>query len=48
MTEQLPPLHVTSKGTIETEGAGLLQVDFANKFVLFFSSSIFVIKKKKK
>ncbi|XP_063987443.1 poly(ADP-ribose) glycohydrolase-like [Diachasmimorpha longicaudata] len=29
----LPPLHITSKGTIETEGAGLLQVDFANKYV---------------
>ncbi|XP_034945167.1 poly(ADP-ribose) glycohydrolase [Chelonus insularis] len=31
--EQLPPLHITSKGTIETEGAGLLQVDFANKYI---------------
>ncbi|XP_043273552.1 poly(ADP-ribose) glycohydrolase-like [Venturia canescens] len=30
---KLPSLHITSKGTIETEGAGLLQVDFANKFV---------------
>uniref|UniRef100_A0A6V7LA66 poly(ADP-ribose) glycohydrolase n=1 Tax=Bracon brevicornis TaxID=1563983 RepID=A0A6V7LA66_9HYME len=29
----LPPLHITSKGTIETEGAGLLQVDFANKYI---------------
>lgn len=31
--QKLPPLHVTSKGTIESEGAGLLQVDFANKYV---------------
>ncbi|KAL6255823.1 hypothetical protein P5V15_013066 [Pogonomyrmex californicus] len=31
--QKLPPLHVTSKGTIEIEGAGLLQVDFANKYV---------------
>nr|XP_033338421.1 poly(ADP-ribose) glycohydrolase isoform X1 [Megalopta genalis]XP_033338422.1 poly(ADP-ribose) glycohydrolase isoform X1 [Megalopta genalis]XP_033338424.1 poly(ADP-ribose) glycohydrolase isoform X1 [Megalopta genalis]XP_033338425.1 poly(ADP-ribose) glycohydrolase isoform X1 [Megalopta genalis]XP_033338426.1 poly(ADP-ribose) glycohydrolase isoform X1 [Megalopta genalis]XP_033338427.1 poly(ADP-ribose) glycohydrolase isoform X1 [Megalopta genalis] len=31
--QKLPPLHVTSKGTIEMEGAGLLQVDFANKYV---------------
>ncbi|KAK0082139.1 hypothetical protein PV326_007329, partial [Microctonus aethiopoides] len=30
---QLPPLHITSKGTIETDGAGLLQVDFANKYI---------------
>lgn len=30
---KLPPLHITSKGTIENEGAGLLQVDFANKYV---------------
>ncbi|XP_012287072.1 poly(ADP-ribose) glycohydrolase [Orussus abietinus] len=30
---KLPLLHITSKGTIETEGAGLLQVDFANKYV---------------
>ncbi|KAJ8679546.1 hypothetical protein QAD02_015333 [Eretmocerus hayati] len=30
---KLPPLHITSKGTIESQGAGLLQVDFANKFV---------------
>ncbi|XP_046737698.1 poly(ADP-ribose) glycohydrolase-like [Diprion similis] len=30
---KLPPLHITSNGTIETEGAGLLQVDFANKYV---------------
>ncbi|XP_057337113.1 poly(ADP-ribose) glycohydrolase-like [Microplitis mediator] len=29
----LPPLHITSKGTIETDGVGLLQVDFANKYV---------------
>ncbi|XP_076249329.1 poly(ADP-ribose) glycohydrolase [Calliopsis andreniformis] len=31
--QKLPPLHITSKGTIETEGAGLLQVDFANKYI---------------
>ncbi|XP_012055190.1 PREDICTED: poly(ADP-ribose) glycohydrolase-like [Atta cephalotes] len=31
--QKLPPLHITSKGTIESEGAGLLQVDFANKYV---------------
>ncbi|XP_011881580.1 PREDICTED: poly(ADP-ribose) glycohydrolase-like [Vollenhovia emeryi] len=31
--QKLPPLHITSKGTIECEGAGLLQVDFANKYV---------------
>ncbi|XP_024938094.1 poly(ADP-ribose) glycohydrolase isoform X2 [Cephus cinctus] len=30
---KLPPLHITSKGTIESEGTGLLQVDFANKYV---------------
>ncbi|XP_014219964.1 poly(ADP-ribose) glycohydrolase-like [Copidosoma floridanum] len=30
---RLPQLHITSKGTIESEGLGLLQVDFANKFV---------------
>ncbi|KAH8409185.1 hypothetical protein KR009_010148, partial [Drosophila setifemur] len=27
------PLHVDASGTIEDEGAGLLQVDFANKFL---------------
>lgn len=27
------PLHITSCGTIEDQGRGLLQVDFANKFV---------------
>ena len=26
-------LHITSEGSIETEGQGMLQVDFANKFV---------------
>ncbi|GAB1869593.1 WD repeat and FYVE domain-containing protein 3 [Camponotus japonicus] len=31
--QKLSPLHITSKGTIENEGAGLLQVDFANKYV---------------
>ncbi|KAG8036804.1 hypothetical protein G9C98_004126 [Cotesia typhae] len=29
----LPLLHINSEGTIEDQGAGLLQVDFANKFV---------------
>ncbi|XP_011308366.1 poly(ADP-ribose) glycohydrolase [Fopius arisanus] len=29
----LPALHITSSGTIEAQGAGLLQVDFANKYV---------------
>ncbi|KAH0548451.1 hypothetical protein KQX54_001365 [Cotesia glomerata] len=29
----LPPLHINSEGTIEDQGAGLLQVDFANKFL---------------
>lgn len=27
------PLHITSEGTIEDEGVGLLQVDFANKYI---------------
>ncbi|KAL6472400.1 hypothetical protein MHYP_G00185880 [Metynnis hypsauchen] len=31
--ETLSNLHVTSKGTIEKEGSGMLQVDFASKFV---------------
>jgi hypothetical protein len=29
----LTKLHITSQGTIEDDGAGLLQVDFANKYV---------------
>ncbi|KAF7991985.1 hypothetical protein HCN44_010786 [Aphidius gifuensis] len=33
LTDQLSQLHITSKGTIEAEGAGLLQVDFANKYL---------------
>ncbi|CAL7952395.1 unnamed protein product [Xylocopa violacea] len=32
-TQKLLPLHITSKGTIEMEGTGFLQVDFANKYV---------------
>lgn len=32
-SEKLPLLHIASNGTIETEGAGLLQVDFANMYV---------------
>lgn len=38
LDHRLPLLHVTSKGTIETEGAGLLQVDFANKYTIFIIS----------
>ncbi|KAJ8022912.1 Poly(ADP-ribose) glycohydrolase [Holothuria leucospilota] len=30
---QLGNLHVSSKGTIEDDGKGMLQIDFANKFV---------------
>ena len=30
---RLSQLHITSEGMIETEGQGMLQVDFANKFV---------------
>lgn len=29
----ITPLHITSSGTIEDQGQGLLQVDFANKFL---------------
>jgi len=29
----IPMLHITSKGAIEVEGRGMLQADFANKFV---------------
>ena len=32
-TEKLSKLHVSSKGTIEDDGHGMLQVDFANKWV---------------
>nr|CAD7573915.1 unnamed protein product [Timema californicum] len=28
----LPQLHISSSGTIEKEGDGFLQVDFANKY----------------
>ncbi|XP_038589571.1 poly(ADP-ribose) glycohydrolase isoform X3 [Micropterus salmoides] len=31
--EKMPKLHVTSRGTIEREGTGMLQVDFANKWI---------------
>lgn len=31
--QKLLPLHTTSKGTIEAEGTGFLQVDFANRYV---------------
>uniref|UniRef100_A0A3P9LWA3 poly(ADP-ribose) glycohydrolase n=1 Tax=Oryzias latipes TaxID=8090 RepID=A0A3P9LWA3_ORYLA len=30
---QLTKLHITCEGTIEDDGSGMLQVDFANKFV---------------
>jgi len=32
-TTTIPMLHITSKGAIEVEGTGMLQADFANKFV---------------
>lgn len=32
-TKPLPKMHITSHGFIEDEGSGMLQVDFANKFV---------------
>lgn len=32
-TKPLPKLHIRSSGCIEDEGAGMLQVDFANKFI---------------
>ncbi|KAM5140648.1 poly(ADP-ribose) glycohydrolase isoform 2-T2 [Mantella aurantiaca] len=32
-TKQLSRLHITCKGTIEGNGHGMLQVDFANRFV---------------
>lgn len=31
--ETMPKLHVTSHGTIETEGTGMLQVDFASSWI---------------
>ncbi|KAM6975864.1 poly(ADP-ribose) glycohydrolase [Tautogolabrus adspersus] len=31
--EKMPKLHVTSEGSIETEGTGLLQVDFASSWI---------------
>lgn len=33
--QTLLPLHITSRGTIEAEGTGFLQVDFANKYFIF-------------
>ena len=33
ISNETVPLHVTSCGTIEDQGEGLLQVDFANKFI---------------
>ncbi|KAK3930661.1 Poly(ADP-ribose) glycohydrolase [Frankliniella fusca] len=32
-TKPLPKMHITSHGFIEDEGCGMLQVDFANKYV---------------
>lgn len=32
-SKPLPKMHITSSGYIEDEGAGMLQVDFANKYV---------------
>jgi len=32
-TKTFSKLHISSEGTIETEGAGMLQADFANKFI---------------
>nr|XP_020514686.1 poly(ADP-ribose) glycohydrolase-like isoform X2 [Labrus bergylta] len=32
-TERMPKLHVTSEGSIETEGTGMLQVDFASSWI---------------
>jgi len=33
--ESLLGFHVSSEGTIESEGTGLLQMDFANKYKQF-------------
>lgn len=47
--QTLLPLHITSRGTIEAEGTGFLQVDFANKYfiflwsILYYTRLIFVI-----
>lgn len=30
---KLPRLHITSEGTIEDQGVGMLQMDFANKYI---------------
>ncbi|XP_006819631.1 poly(ADP-ribose) glycohydrolase-like [Saccoglossus kowalevskii] len=32
-SEELPRIHTTSCGTIEDDGLGMLQVDFANKYI---------------
>lgn len=32
--KMLPKLHISSEGTIEDEGSGLIEIDFANKLVL--------------
>ncbi len=32
-TQKLPQLYVSSSGTIEDDGFGLFQIDFANKYV---------------
>ncbi|XP_053697387.1 poly(ADP-ribose) glycohydrolase-like [Sabethes cyaneus] len=33
VTRTVVPVHITSEGTIEDQGKGLLQVDFANKYL---------------
>lgn len=33
--DSLLGFHVSSEGTIESEGTGLLQMDFANKYIQF-------------
>lgn len=35
-SDTLNGFHVSSEGTIEKEGRGLLQVDFANKYIKLF------------
>lgn len=35
-TSLLPKLHVTSIGSIEDEGAGMMELDFANKLVCLY------------
>lgn len=37
-TNKLTNLYITSNGTIEDDGDGMLQVDFANKYEIVFSN----------